>query len=78
MSYVSSDLDSIDFNDCHVHILTAVLKTFFRELPEPLLTYDLYDDFMRTASTSATPMWWCENWRHKSNVQLSSFVIYLH
>ncbi|XP_026741081.1 unconventional myosin-IXa-like isoform X3 [Trichoplusia ni] len=32
-----------------VHVRASVLKTFFRELPEPLLTFDLYDDFIRAA-----------------------------
>ncbi|KAH8828340.1 hypothetical protein DL96DRAFT_1602759 [Flagelloscypha sp. PMI_526] len=43
--YVSFDLrDSDRFNDiCSV---TSVLKTYFRNLPTPLLTYDLHDSFM--------------------------------
>nr|XP_049702444.1 unconventional myosin-IXa isoform X4 [Helicoverpa armigera] len=35
-----------------VHVRASVLKTFFRELPEPLLTFDLYDDFIRAAQIS--------------------------
>ncbi|KAG6917422.1 hypothetical protein DXG01_002507 [Tephrocybe rancida] len=43
--YMSFDLlDSDRFNDiCSV---TSVLKTYFRSLPAPLLTYDLHDEFM--------------------------------
>ncbi|TFK44647.1 hypothetical protein BDQ12DRAFT_730679 [Crucibulum laeve] len=43
--YASFDLrDSDRFNDiCSV---TSVLKTYFRSLPVPLLTYDLHDQFM--------------------------------
>ncbi|KAF4567660.1 hypothetical protein EYR40_006662 [Pleurotus pulmonarius] len=43
--YSSFDLtDSERFNDiCSV---TSVLKTYFRSLPIPLLTYDLHDNFM--------------------------------
>ena len=44
-----SDQGNIDFSDYHVHVLTSVMKTFFRELPEPLLTFDLYDDFIRAS-----------------------------
>ncbi|PIK57454.1 putative rho GTPase-activating protein 8 [Apostichopus japonicus] len=29
------------YPDMHIHAL--ILKTFFRELPEPIMTYDLYD-----------------------------------
>ncbi|CAG9566199.1 unnamed protein product [Danaus chrysippus] len=32
-----------------VHVRASVLKSFFRELPEPLLTFDLYDDFILAA-----------------------------
>ena len=35
-----------------VHVLTSVLKSFFRELPEPLLTFELYDEFLRAADLS--------------------------
>ena len=32
-----------------IPVLAAVLKSFFRDLPEPVLTFDLYDDFVRAA-----------------------------
>lgn len=35
-----------------VHVRASVLKGFFRELPEPLLTFDLYDDFIMAAEIS--------------------------
>lgn len=41
--------------DCElyaVHVLTSVLKSFFREMPEPLLTFELYDEFLRAAELS--------------------------
>jgi Rho-type GTPase-activating protein 1/2 len=43
--YASFDLcDADKFNDiCSV---TSVLKTYFRSLPAPLLTFDLHDQFM--------------------------------
>lgn len=31
----------------NVHVAAVILKTFLRELEEPLLTFDLYDDVMR-------------------------------
>lgn len=33
-------------------MLASVLKSFLREMPEPLLTFDCYDDFIRAASLS--------------------------
>ncbi|CAK1542108.1 unnamed protein product [Leptosia nina] len=35
-----------------VHVRASVLKSFFRELPEPLLTFDLYDDLILAAQMS--------------------------
>jgi myosin-9 len=44
--------DEIDYELYNVHVLTNVLKTFLRDLPEPLLTFDRYDDFLRAADLS--------------------------
>ncbi|XP_052282643.1 unconventional myosin-IXa-like isoform X3 [Dreissena polymorpha] len=45
------DSGAIDINvdEFPVHVLTSTLKTFFRELPEPLLTFDLYDEFIQAS-----------------------------
>lgn len=38
----------VDFNQLgDVHLPAAILKSFLRQLPEPLLTYDLYDHIIR-------------------------------
>jgi hypothetical protein len=43
--YASFDLcDAEKFND--ICSITSVLKTYFRSLPVPLLTFDLHDQFM--------------------------------
>lgn len=39
----------VDLQEQPIHVLTAVLKSFLRELPQPLLTYERYDDFLRAA-----------------------------
>ncbi|XP_070489965.1 unconventional myosin-IXb-like isoform X3 [Chironomus tepperi] len=44
--------EEIDYEHYNVHVLTNVLKTFLRDLPEPLLTFDRYDDFLRAADLS--------------------------
>jgi hypothetical protein len=33
-------------------LIAELLKFFFIKLPEPLLTFDLYDDFISTSGTS--------------------------
>ena len=40
-----SDPDLIELTN-DPHLITSLLKMFFRELPEPLLTYELYECFM--------------------------------
>ena len=42
------------------HTAAALLKLFFRKMPEPLLTFELYDCFM-AANCKATAAAWC--WR---------------
>lgn len=33
-----------------VHVLSGTLKLYFRELPEPLIPFDSYDDFINAIS----------------------------
>ncbi|XP_074649621.1 unconventional myosin-IXb-like isoform X2 [Tubulanus polymorphus] len=45
-------LSAIDMlEEYPIHVLTAVMKAYYRELPEPLLTFELYDDFIRATDT---------------------------
>ncbi|XP_041367346.1 unconventional myosin-IXAa-like isoform X3 [Gigantopelta aegis] len=46
---VEKDIHTVDFEEYPIHVLTSTLKCYFRELPEPLLTFDLYDDFLRAS-----------------------------
>ena len=40
--------EDIQFDDMtDVHFVAVLLKTFFREMPEPILTFDLFEDVMR-------------------------------
>ncbi|KAG7460288.1 hypothetical protein MATL_G00219790 [Megalops atlanticus] len=38
--------DQVDLSDVSPHDITSILKHFFKELPEPLLTFDLYHEFI--------------------------------
>lgn len=44
------NLEPVQFEQYQVHVLASVLKSFFRDMPEPLLTFDCYDDFLRAAN----------------------------
>lgn len=51
---MSESKDEIDYESYNVHVLANVLKSFLREMPEPLLTFDRYDDFLRASELSDT------------------------
>lgn len=53
--YTAFDLRDTDrFND--VCSVTSVLKTYFRSLPVPLLTYDLHEEFIAAAGLKDSTM----------------------
>lgn len=39
-----------------IHVTTGALKMFFRELPEPLFTYALFNDFVSAISKLETQL----------------------
>lgn len=45
-SLFDAELPDIDLDQYSIHVLAAALKSFFREMPEPLMTYELYEDFL--------------------------------
>ncbi|CAG9822727.1 unnamed protein product [Phaedon cochleariae] len=42
--------DDIQFETYQVHVLASVLKSFLREMPEPLLTFECYENFITAAN----------------------------
>lgn len=42
----------LDYETYNIHVLANVLKSFLREMPEPLLSFDRYDDFLRASELS--------------------------
>lgn len=42
----------IDPEKYNVHDVTGTLKQFLRSLPDPVLTHELYQDFITTIRTS--------------------------
>lgn len=43
------NLDAVSMADAYVHVVTGLLRSWLRELPEPLLTRALYDEFLNCA-----------------------------
>lgn len=44
----------LNYESYNIHVLANVLKTFLREMPESLLSFDRYDDFLRASELSDT------------------------
>ena len=40
------------------HVVATLLKRFFRDMGEPLLTFDLYDTFLGAAGTPSSFFWY--------------------
>ena len=43
------NFDSLEIQNKH-HTICGIIKLFVRELPEPLLTFEKFDDFVAVAS----------------------------
>ena len=55
-----ADLDSVDLDadewSGDINNVASVLKLWLRELPDPLLTYELHNGFLEAASTRISPI----------------------
>ncbi|XP_044259100.1 unconventional myosin-IXa-like [Tribolium madens] len=49
-SKMDENPDEVDFEKYQVHVLASVLKCFLREMPEPLLTFECYENFITAAN----------------------------
>ena len=52
---ISDPPDDYNLLPYSIHVVAGTLKLWFRELPEPLLTYELYDKFISAQRTSLPP-----------------------
>lgn len=41
------DVDSMNLDDYNIHVIGSVFKQWLRDLPNPLLTFELYEEFIR-------------------------------
>lgn len=47
-----SDPSTVKLDNFPIHAITGVLKQWLRELPEPLMTFAQYGDFLRAVGES--------------------------
>uniref|UniRef100_A0A158P6T6 Myosin motor domain-containing protein n=1 Tax=Angiostrongylus cantonensis TaxID=6313 RepID=A0A158P6T6_ANGCA len=43
------DFNTVSLDGVQVHVLTTIVKAFLREMPEPLITFDLYENFLNVS-----------------------------
>lgn len=43
----SSDVNSTNLDDYNIHVIASVFKQWLRDLPSPLMTFELYEEFLR-------------------------------
>ncbi|CAD6184254.1 unnamed protein product [Caenorhabditis auriculariae] len=51
----SSDLEAVQLDEVPVHVLTTLVKSFFRELSDPLISFDLYENFLHVSDVEDLP-----------------------
>ncbi|KAF4081495.1 hypothetical protein AMELA_G00161930 [Ameiurus melas] len=44
---LDTDADVVNLDDYNIHVIASVLKQWLRDLPNPLMTFELYDEFLR-------------------------------
>ncbi|XP_074650917.1 uncharacterized protein LOC141905787 isoform X2 [Tubulanus polymorphus] len=50
---IEEDFSTVEYDEYSVTVLTSILKSFLHDLPETLLTDDLYDEFITTAEAES-------------------------
>ncbi|XP_033482941.2 unconventional myosin-IXAa isoform X4 [Epinephelus lanceolatus] len=44
---LDTDVDNMNLDDYNIHVIASVFKQWLRDLPNPLLTFELYEEFIR-------------------------------
>ncbi|XP_068168168.1 unconventional myosin-IXAa-like isoform X4 [Antennarius striatus] len=44
---LDTDVSSVSLDDYNIHVIASVLKQWLRDLPSPLMTFELYEEFLR-------------------------------
>lgn len=51
-----NNYSEIDLSCCNVHDVAAVLRIFFRELPEPVIPFNLYEPLLEVQRNAKIPI----------------------
>lgn len=47
-----TDVNGVNLDDYNIHVIASVLKQWLRDLPNPLMTFELYEEFLRAMGMS--------------------------
>ncbi|XP_073508837.1 unconventional myosin-IXa isoform X2 [Phyllobates terribilis] len=45
---LDTEIESVNLDDYNIHVIASVFKQWLRELPNPLMTFELYEEFLRS------------------------------
>nr|XP_023997461.1 unconventional myosin-IXa-like [Salvelinus alpinus] len=44
---LDTDVNNMNLDDYNIHVIASVFKQWLRDLPNPLMTFELYEEFLR-------------------------------
>ncbi|MEQ2180481.1 hypothetical protein GOODEAATRI_001646, partial [Goodea atripinnis] len=47
---LDTDVENMNLDDYSIHVIASVFKQWLRDLPNPLMTFELYEEFIRAMS----------------------------
>uniref|UniRef100_A0A3Q2CG75 Myosin IXA n=1 Tax=Cyprinodon variegatus TaxID=28743 RepID=A0A3Q2CG75_CYPVA len=47
---LDNDVENMNLDDYNIHVIASVFKQWLRDLPNPLMTFELYEEFIRAMS----------------------------
>ena len=48
-------MNSMNLDDYNIHVIASVLKQWLPDLPNPLMTFELYEEFLRAMGKDSHP-----------------------
>uniref|UniRef100_A0A3B5MX07 Rho-GAP domain-containing protein n=1 Tax=Xiphophorus couchianus TaxID=32473 RepID=A0A3B5MX07_9TELE len=52
---LDTDVENMNLDDYNIHVIASVFKQWLRDLPNPLMTFELYEEFIRAMSECRAP-----------------------
>ncbi|ETE66949.1 Myosin-IXa, partial [Ophiophagus hannah] len=53
---LDTDIERVNLDDYNIHVIASVFKQWLRDLPNPLMTFELYEEFLRAMGLLRAPV----------------------